>query len=46
MIKNDPKQNFGHNTSPANPKYEPRGLMTENNNVYKTIRNKTYCFLS
>ena len=41
-IENDPKQNFTHYSSLANVKFEPRELMAENNNVYKTIRKKIY----
>ena len=40
--QNDPKQNFAHYSSPANVKFEPRELMAENNNVYKTMRKKIY----
>ena len=37
--QNDSKQNY---SSPANPKYKPRALIAENNNVYRTIRKKIF----
>ena len=40
--QNDPKQNFTHYSSPVNVEYELRGLMAEDNNVYKTIRKRIY----
>ena len=36
--QNDPKQNVNYNPSSTKVKYEPRGSMAENNNVYKLIR--------
>ena len=40
-IKNDPKETFTHNSAPKNLEYESRESMTENSNVYKTIRKNT-----
>ena len=39
ITQNDPKQNY---SSPANLKYKPRGLITTNNNVYRTVRKKIF----
>ena len=43
--QNIPKQNFTHNSSSVDLKFEPRGLMAENNNFYRTIRKKIYAVL-
>ena len=37
MKQNFPKQTHLHFSTPKNLQYEPRGLMTGNNNFYKTI---------
>ena len=37
--QNDTKQNYSF---PANLKYKPRVLIVANNNVYRTIRKKTF----
>lgn len=38
--QNYPRETFNHNSSPKSLEYDPRRLITENDNVKKTIRKK------
>ena len=54
--QNYPRETFNHNSSPKSLEYDPRRLITENDNVKKTIRKEKrrrihnkkhkYCFLT